>query len=75
MGVIDWLLGPGMYDKEQTKKRAEKVAKDKKLFGSYSSAADYAMEHREEYESFDEAIDAWDNFSIEKINPENRGRT
>ncbi len=66
MGVINWLFGPGMYDKEQEKKRAAKEAKDKRLFGSYSSAADYAIEHREEYESFDEATDAWDNYKRRK---------
>lgn len=66
MGFFSWIFGPSPYERDMAKKRAYQSEKEKKLFGSYSSAEDYAMEHRDDHGGFEEAVDAWERFKYKK---------
>lgn len=61
MGFFSWLMGPSEYDKQMAKKKNRKT-----IFDSYRSAEDFAADYREEYESWDEALDAWDEHNRKK---------
>lgn len=53
MSFFDFLSGPSWYEKEQAKKK-------KSVFDSFSSAEDYAEEHREDHDGWEDAIDVWE---------------
>jgi len=53
MGLFSSLLGPSIFD-ENNKKDTKKS-----VFDRYTSAEDYAEEHREDHDGWEDAVDAW----------------
>ena len=49
---MSWLFGKP--EKEEKKKEKKPV------FDLYSSAEDYALDHREDHDGWEEAMDAWE---------------
>ena len=49
---MGWLFGKP--------EKGEKKKEKKSVFDLYSSAEDYALDHREDHDGWEEAMDAWE---------------
>lgn len=55
MGLFGSLFGPSYFEKDREKNERNK----KSIFDSYSCAEDYAENHREDHDGWEDAMDAW----------------